>query len=258
MPDRSAVELRLSAPVRIVLAIAGLLLLGILAVLVAVLVSLESTRTEIQVTRGVVTAAENRVQTLSDGPSPLLEATAPLAGAGAQADVRRALRRAAGAIGIIPGLSEDVTRGVSAAAGLAGEVQAAGLVETLATARRLADVATPAVQDLGARASALLASLDATGGSIRECSQRLRTLAPSQPGQVACVLRFVPNLRALVRRVRTVLDSSLSTQRGTRRLTRSTLARLEESLGVQREILVHVRSLDQKTGGPAPTAPLAP
>jgi hypothetical protein len=74
----------------------------------------------------------------------------------------------------------------------------------------------------------------------------------------ADLVPVITEILAETRRIqRTTLSAqlrSLRTQRSSRKIQKRTLAILTRSLAVQEEALVHVRSIDQKTGGPAPTA----
>ena len=61
--------------------------------------------------------------------------------------------------------------------------------------------------------------------------------------------RLTVELLGIQRRAYETNRSSLATQRRTEGL-------LRESLAIQRQTLVHIRSIDRKTGGPAPAAPI--
>ena len=61
--------------------------------------------------------------------------------------------------------------------------------------------------------------------------------------------RLTVELLDIQRRAYETNRSSLATQRRTEGL-------LRESLAIQRQTLVHIRSIDRKTGGPAPAAPI--
>lgn len=61
--------------------------------------------------------------------------------------------------------------------------------------------------------------------------------------------RLTVELLDIQRRAYETNRSSLATQRRTEGL-------LRESLAIQRQTLVHIRSIDRKTGGPAPPAPI--
>ena len=50
------------------------------------------------------------------------------------------------------------------------------------------------------------------------------------------------------------MEESLRIQRETRELQRQSLAVQRETLAIQKEALAHIRSIDRKTGGPAPGA----
>ena len=247
-PRRDPVVLSIPVSGRIAVAFAGLLLLGVLAVLIAVLVSLEGTRSEIRTTRMGVTAAEQRFERVTERLQPLLDATAPLADESSRADLREAGRSLSEAAGDVPALADDARRGVGAATFIAQTLQAADLGGSLTGVRWLTDSATR-----------LLADLDQDGRrSLTACDRQLQTGAPSDSGQVACLLRVVPNIRALLRAQRRLNRTSVKTQRGTLSLNRRIHALLAESLSIQREILERTRSLDRKTGGPAPRTLTAP
>jgi hypothetical protein len=170
------VVLTLSPAVRAGAVVLALLLVGMLAVLIGVLISLESTRSEIRTTRAGVLAADHRSARLKHELDPLLDAAAPLAGDGAQ----RALGHAATRAG-----------------------QAVDAVTSIATA------------------------LD----------------------------RTLPNVQALLRSQRRLNRRSVSTQRIQLAVLRRSYALLAQSLGIQREVLQHTRSLDAKPGGQLPATP---
>ena len=60
------------------------------------------------------------------------------------------------------------------------------------------------------------------------------------------------------RRTPDFMDEILRIQRETRDLQRQSLAVQKETLAIQKEALVHIRSIDRKTGGPAPGASPVP
>ena len=53
-----------------------------------------------------------------------------------------------------------------------------------------------------------------------------------------------------------ITRKSLATQHDTLSVTRRINGLFVESLAIQRELLERTRSLDRKTGGPAPTTPI--
>lgn len=121
-------------------------------------------------------------------------------------------------------------------------------------ARALLGQATPFVRDLRATMIPLLREFD-TGRLFAfvdlgtDLAQGLRDSA------------FIPRtLRAadLVPVMKQILAETLDVQRATYGTQRQTLAILQRSLTAQEEALVHVRSIDRKTGGPAPTPAPAP
>ena len=241
---------------RVAVGLAGVLFLAILAVLIAVLVSLEGTRSEIRTTRMGVTEAEQRLERVTDRVQPLLDAAVPLTQGSSRRDLRDAGRALSEAAGEVPALAADARRGVGAAAFIAQTLQGADLAGSLGAVRFLADAAVPATRELFPAATRLLAELDRGGErSLVACDARLRTRAPSARGQIACLLRTVPNIRVLLSSQRRLNRRSLATQRDTRAITRRVHALFVESLAIQREILRRTRSLDNKTGGPAPAGP---
>ena len=242
-PDREPVVLSLPSSGRIAVGLAAVLFLAILAVLIAVLVSLEGTRSEIRTTRMGVTDAEQRFQRVTDRVQPLLDAAAPLTEESSQRDLRRAGRTISEAAGEVPALANDARRGVGAAVFIAQILNAADL----GTATR---TLVPAL-------TRLLAELDRGGSrSLATCDDRLRTRAPSARGQIGCLLRTVPNVRGLLRSTRRINRESLGTQRDTRLITRRIQRLFAESLTIQREILERARSIDRKL--PPPVAPPGP
>ena len=148
-------------------------------------------------------------------------------------------RRAADAAGYIGGALHDgqLTTTLIALRGLAGDAASGErLVLALDGASRVLPVA-----------ARMLSALDTPGPqSLAACESRLRVRAPSQPGQVGCLLRIVPEVRRLLADVRQLNRTSI-------RIQGETLTQLRSSLAVQRETLTHVRSLDNKTAGPAPS-----
>jgi hypothetical protein len=235
--------------------LAGGLLLAMLAVLIAVLASLEGTRSELRTTRIGVTQAEKRSARLAEQVQPLLETAKPLSSKSAQDELRRTGRAVAGAAGAVPPLAEDARRGVGIATFIAQTLHAADLQPSLSAVRALTDTALPAFQEVRPALVGLLAELDRPGSqSLAECDRRLAARPLSANGQVGCLLRTVPNIRQLLRSQRDLNARSLVTQRRTLTHTQQINQLLDESLVIQREILVRIRSLDTKTGGTAPSA----
>ena len=256
-PEQDRVQLSLPPSAVVVAVLAGLLLVAILAVLIAVLASLEGTRSEIRTTRAGVTAAEQRFQRITERLSPLLDAAAPLSKQASQRDLRRAGRTLTDAADEVPALARATRSGVGAAIFIAQTLNAADLNTSLTAVRSLADAAVPATRALVPAANGLVAELDRVGNrSLAVCDDRLRTRAPSTPGQVSCLLRIVPNVRALLRSQRDINRATLGTQRDTLLFTRRNHRLFVESLGIQREILQRTRSIDRKL--PPPVAPAGP
>ena len=158
MPESEAVVVSIPRSARIAAALGGILLLGILAVLVAVLVSLEGSRSEIRTTRVGVTEAERRSQRLAERLRPLIDATLPLTEKSSQRDLRRAGAAISDAAGSVPALADDARRGVGAAAFIAETLQGSDLGHSLAALRLLTDTAVPALRDLAPSAVRLLKS----------------------------------------------------------------------------------------------------
>ena len=256
-PDREHVVLSLPFSARVAVGLAAVLFLAILAVLIAVLVSLEGTRSEIRTTRMGVTEAEQRFERVTDRVQPLLDAAAPLTEESSQRDLRRAGRTISEAAGEVPALASDARRGVGAAIFIAQILNAADLGTTLGAVRSFADAAVPAARTLVPAADRLLAELDRGGSrSLAACDDRLRTRVPSARGQIGCLLRTVPNVRGLLRSQRRINRESLGTQRDTRLITRRIQTLFAESLAIQREILERARSIDRKL--PPPVTPPGP
>ncbi len=228
-----------STAAKVVAGLGGLLLVGILVVLISVLVSLEGTRSEIKVTRAELQQTDERVQRLSSGFGPVLDAVTPIVSKASRGEVRRTATRLTDATDKIPALAGDVDSTLGAVAFIARQVEAS--------------------RD---RVGPLLAALDVPGDrSLEACGDRLRFQAPSGRGTIGCLLRLVPNFRALLDEQRHLLSRSRRIQDRTRHLTHTTrdltqanLDQLTQSLTIQREILVHVRSLDRKFGGTVPSA----
>jgi hypothetical protein len=255
-PERVAVALPLSA--KIAVGVAGLALVGILVVLIAVLASLEGTRSEIRTTRMGVNEAEQRFQRITAQLEPLLAAVEPLADGTSQRDLARTGRSLTRAADKVPGLADDARRGLDAAVFIASTLRSADIEGALGAVRSATEAIVrdvlPAASvllddlDLSEARSSLLAELDTRGAlSVKTCDTRLRDLPPSASGQLGCLLRTVPNMRLLLRTQRSILRSSDLTQKRIATM-------LAESLAIQRGIREHVRSLDQKTGGTSPAA----
>jgi hypothetical protein len=123
----------------------------------------------------------------------------------------------------------------------------------------LTAVAVPASRQLTPALAAVQTELGRGGyRSLASCDHRLAARAPAAPGQIACLLRTVPNVRALLKEQRDLNAKVLTTQRGTLSYNRRIYDLFVESLRIQREILQRTRSLDTKTGGPAPGTPASP
>jgi hypothetical protein len=76
------------------------------------------------------------------------------------------------------------------------------------------------------------------------------------PGTLSSVRRTLPDALAVLRSQRRLTRVSTVTQRQQLAIITRTFALLSESLGIQRELLDRTRSIDRKTGGPAPATPL--
>ena len=225
---------KLSPAARLGVAFAGLVLVGMLAVLIAVLFSLEATRSEIRTTRATMVEAELRFQRVTQQLDPLL-------GDGGQARLARRGRELSDAVGELPGLAQDARAGLDAALVVAGELDGAELGGTLTAVR-----------------SALSGLSAPPAGSMKACDDRLRRGSPTAPGQAGCLLRSVPNIRSLLRSQRRLNRISTITQKRQLSITQRTYELLAESLAVQRETLERARSIDRKTGGPPPAVPTLP
>jgi hypothetical protein len=81
-------------------------------------------------------------------------------------------------------------------------------------------------------------------GELREALPDVRTASRRAPG-------FMEQALALLREAREI-------QRESRELQRQSLAVQRETLAIQKEALTHIRSIDRKTGGPAPGAAPVP
>jgi hypothetical protein len=217
--DREPVVLVVSPAARVGVVLGALLLVGMLATLIAVLVSLEGTRSEIRTTRAGVVAADGRLARVTRGLEPLLAATAPLGGRGARRRLRRTTGTLADSVDQLPALAERAGEGVDAATFIATTLDRSDLRRSLSSLRALAD-----------------AGLAGDG--------------------FARLLRAFPDVPALLRSQRRILQISTSTQREQLAVSKRTLGVLTESLAIQRETLEHARSLDRKTGGTVPATPL--
>jgi hypothetical protein len=189
---------------------AGALLLGLLGTLVAVLTTLNHTNAELRRTNATLQATRAGVATTSRR-------------------VRAAPR--------IRGIAADVVRAARAGEHVAGDVRASDLALTLTELRSLANALTGEALPAAQRAGAALA---APGPStLPGCAAHLRRASALAPGQLSCALRMLPAVRSLLRSQRHL---NARTLRG----VLATVAAFRESLAIQRELLVHVRSLDTK------------
>lgn len=142
-------------------------------------------------------------------------------------------------------------------------------------ARALLEQATPFVRDLRATMIPLLREFDTAQlfEFVDLSSDLIRGLRDS--AFIPRTLRaadLVPEMRRILAETLDIQRMTLVTQRetlGTQRQTlaiqresrdlqRQTFAILQRSLAVQEEALVHVRSIDRKTGGPAAAPPSGP
>jgi hypothetical protein len=275
-------QVRVAVPLvaKIGVALLGLVLLAVLGVLIAVLSSLEATRSELRTTRMGVVAVDQRVERVTGQLDPLLAATEPLTQRPARKRLRRAGSQVSTALDNLPELTIRAREGVDAAVYLAQDVQDADLGGTLRAVRALADagLAGDRLTRLLDAGQTVLAGLDAAAlrrivgrvdhgvadldrvppRSIAACDTRLRSNAPTADGQVACLLRTVPNLRALLRAQLRANRKSVGTQESQLSVNRRQYDLFKESISIQRELLVHLRSLDRKTGGTAPSTPVSP
>lgn len=220
--DRVEIALPISA--RVAAALGATLLIGMLTVLVAVLVSLEGTRSEIRTTRIGVVEAEQRFQRVTQQLSPLLSAVAPLTDEPAQRTLRSTGRKVAVAAGEVPAIADSAKKGADAATYLASTVGDAQLASSLTALRTLADAATG-------------------GDRLVEVLDSAARVLTSADG----ALQMLPAIRRLIAKVTRLLQTSARTQA-------STLSVLQHSAAIQREILSHVKSLDDKTLGRQPAA----
>jgi hypothetical protein len=280
VPDTPQVRLALSPLAKLAALLGGLILLGVLGVLIAVLGTLESARQEITTTRKGVVDADARVQRVTGQLDPLLSAAQPLGDAASRRKLSRGAGKAASAIDELPGLADTARKAADAAVFVAQDVREADLGATLRSVRALADAglagdrlarfldaAQTAIADVDPRtlgraadrADRALANLARPGPrSVKACEKRLEERAPTSSGQVACLLRMVPNLRAILLAQLRANRRSLGTQQSQLSVNRRTLDLFRESIVIQRELLERVRSLDRKSGGTAPATPVTP
>jgi hypothetical protein len=213
--SRERVDISLPPSGKLVLAGAGLLLVSMIVLLVAMLAVLADSREHI-------VAQDRKINRIVKGTDPVLDEVEPVA--------------------------DD--------------------------ARALLGQATPFVRDLRAAMIPLLREFD-TGrlfqfvdlGSdlargLRDSEFIPRTLRAADlvPVMKEILAQTLEVQRATLATQRETLGTqrqTLGTQRETLDIQRRTFAVLRRSLAVQEEALVHVRSIDRKTGGPAPApAPL--
>jgi hypothetical protein len=183
-----------------------------------------------------------------------------------------------------------INRIVKGADPVLGEIEpAADDVRSLIDdARPLAREATPFVRDLRATMIPLLRDL--RGAELRSAIEVTASLATTlqENGRLVGLVDLgtdlirglrdsefiprtlraadlVPEMRLLLGRTLEVQSRTLRTQRRTlkvqrqtREIQKQTLAIQERLLAIQEEALVHIRSIDRKTGGTAPAPPAAP
>jgi len=205
---------------------------------------------------------------------PLLQAVAPLAEPAGQRRLSGTARDLAAAARTVPGLADRAREAADIAASIATDLQRSDLAGTLSAVRALTDVALSGDRlartlDSGGR---VLSALDRAGlptlidnadeafseltskpvvTSLSRCDRLLSGRRRGTEGRVGCLLRVVPNFRSLLRSLRRLNRITAITQV-------ETLSVLKQSLSVQSETLKSVRSIDRKTGGPPPSAPVAP
>jgi hypothetical protein len=235
-PDREAaaaeavdpsIRATLPAGAVIALALGGLLLMGMLATLIAVLVSLEGTRSEIRTTRAHLTNVDQRVERVTGQLSPLAAGVAPLTTPQARRDLKATTRA----------LPEAVAQLPSALRALRALTDAALMHGRLPRALDGADGFFSALQQPGAASQAT-------------CDARLRRRAPIVAGQIGCLLRTAANARTLLSSQRRLTGRSVRVQLDNLGLTRQVVQLMSQSLAVQRETLAHVRAVDRKLPGP--------
>jgi hypothetical protein len=235
LAEPNRMELSLPTSARVAAGLAGVLLVGMLVVLIAVLASLEGTRSELRTTRAAVTDADQRARRASDVLRPYLEAAAPLTEKSSQRRLRRVGRTLTAAAGAVPPLAEDAHNGVGAAVFIAQVLQGRFV---------------PA-------AERLFAELNRNDRrSLASCDKSLRSRAPSAAGQIDCLLRVVPNVRGLLESQRELNRASLTTQRDTLARTRRIHKLFIRSLAIQRQLLKETQSINRKL--PPPVTPPSP
>jgi hypothetical protein len=200
----------------VVLGFGGLVLVGMLAVLIAVLVSLEGTRSEIRTTRMHLSDVDQRVQRVTDAVTPLTDAIRPLSTPRRQRKLKATARTLTRAIERIPALARDGADGVQIAKYIASQIQRSGLATALPDLQALAHAGL--TDDRFARAL--------TGATT--------------------FFDTFPEVRTVLRSQRRLTSRSVRIQLKTLGQTRQVVALFAQSLAIQREILDHTRSIDRK------------
>lgn len=197
------------------LAAGGLMLLTMIGLLVAQLAILADSREHI-------VAQDRKINRIVKGTDPVLNEVEPVA-----EDARALLRQ-------LTPLARETRPLVREARPLAGEALA--VLREFDTGRlfEFVDIGTDLAK--GLRDSAFIP----------------RTLLAAD--LVPVIKGILAETREIQRSTLSTQVRSLRTQRSSRRVQKRTLAILTRSLAVQEQALVHVRSIDRKTGGPAPTA----
>jgi hypothetical protein len=140
------------------------------------------------------------------------------------------------------GRADDLVRRLRATGSPAAIAAAGELARSLQTAG-----APQAIDATGQLARALLSGDRITTLLDRADALVQRVNGLDTPGDVEATRQLVGDVHEIARRMDATLSRSLDVQQ-------QTLALVTQSLAIQRELLVHTRSLDRKLGGELPAA----
>lgn len=208
--------------------------------LVAMVVLLALTLSELRTSRTHIADQDAKVTKLLELSRPALEGVPPLT-----RDAEPLLDDARPVVGA---LAQDLPAILTS-----GETTLDRLPALAVSAQALVSEAFPAVRALGAiEVEPALAAVQALAGQLLEGERLAATL-----DEARVLMEQIETLGLTVRAARTArrIERLLTTQRRTLKTQRNSLAVQRRSLDVQTETLGHVRSIDEKTGGQAP--PLA-
>jgi hypothetical protein len=210
---RERVDISLPPAGKLTLLAGGLLMLAVVVLLIAQLAILADSREHI-------VAQDRKIDRLLEGAAPVLDDAKPLAG-----EARRLVREARPLVRAARPLARDLSAGIAPFLRQLQTVELRPLVRLVDQSNELID--------------ALRAS-EAIPRTLRAAD-----LVPEMTRLLAATLGVQQETLRVQRR-------SFRVNRQNRVIQRRALAVLQRSLAIQEESLVHIRSIDRKTGGTAP------